>query len=93
MLYVLLAAVLVTLGLAAFFYARTRVLSSRLTAAYAETSRLRMALAAGSRGATTTEIYPGRYPATAGSYGGPISPSPLVRLQYVSGEGSLPPDP
>lgn len=93
MLYVLLAAVLVTLGLAAFFYARSRILASRLADAYAECAQLRHTMATAGKVHTTKEIYPGRYPATVRSYGGTISPSPLVRLQYVSGEGSLPPSP
>lgn len=84
--YLLMAAVLLPLGLAAFFYARTRALSSQLTAAYAENSRLRIAIAAGNRGSTTTEIYPGRYPDHTPPSGTTVTPSPLVRLMYVSSE-------
>lgn len=84
MLYLIVAATLFG-GLAAFFCIRTRALSTELAAAYAENSRLRQALA-GDGGKKTTEIYPGRYPYLSPPSPRSVSPSPLVRLQYVNAE-------
>lgn len=86
MLY-LLAAILAT-GLAAFFYARTRVLSTRLADAYAENSSLRRSMVAAET-KKTTEITPGRYPYYSPPSSYPVSPSPLVRLAFYDSQGDI----
>jgi hypothetical protein len=84
----LMAAVLAT-GLAAFFYARSRRLSTRLTAAYAENTQLRRSLA-GAEAKKTTEITPGRYPFYSPPSSWPVSPSPLVRLAFYAPQSNVP---
>lgn len=78
----LLAAILAT-GLAAFFYARMRVLSSRLADAYAENSNLRRSMVT-AEAKKTTEITKGRYPYYSPPSSYPVSPSPLVRLAFYA---------